>query len=79
MGHEFYQTNYDEDDVLKRLLIRIETHGGTITRQVPDVRTLVTAVWIGADDTSATRVTNASATVARRLMAKSTFSRTLES
>ena len=51
-GTNYDQTNYGYDGMRRR--IRSQSPGGTISRQVLDVRDQVTESWLGTDDTGAT-------------------------
>lgn len=51
-GTNYDETSYGYDSMKRR--IRVETPGGTITRQVLDARGLTTATWMGTDDNGAT-------------------------
>lgn len=51
-GTNYEQTDYGYDEMDRQN--RIKTPGGTISRTVYDVRSLVTETWVGTDDTGAT-------------------------
>lgn len=52
-GTNYDQTSYGYDDMNRRN--RVQTPGGTITFSIYDVRNLITAVYVGTNDTGATQ------------------------